>query len=70
MIVTAHPEIDYRRVVARLAWCWTSAASPAGSSRRTSCGSVNGGRAVTVGVVGLGYWGPNLARNFASLERL
>jgi predicted dehydrogenase len=27
---------------------------------------VNGGR-VTVGVVGLGYWGPNLARNFAAL---
>src|SRR5207247_7294874 len=26
------------------------------------------GRAVTVGVVGLGYWGPNLARNFASVE--
>ena len=26
------------------------------------------GRAVTVGVVGLGYWGPNLARNFALLE--
>jgi predicted dehydrogenase len=24
-------------------------------------------RAVTVGVVGLGYWGPNLARNFAAL---
>jgi predicted dehydrogenase len=24
--------------------------------------------AVTVGVVGLGYWGPNLARNFAGLE--
>jgi predicted dehydrogenase len=23
---------------------------------------------VTVGVVGLGYWGPNLARNFATLE--
>ena len=23
---------------------------------------------VTVGVVGLGYWGPNLARNFAALE--
>ena len=22
---------------------------------------------VTVGVVGLGYWGPNLARNFARL---
>src|SRR3954449_9516288 len=22
---------------------------------------------VTIGVVGLGYWGPNLARNFASL---
>jgi predicted dehydrogenase len=30
---------------------------------------VNGGPAgpVAVGVVGLGYWGPNLARNFASL---
>ena len=25
-------------------------------------------RPVTVGVVGLGYWGPNLARNFAALE--
>jgi predicted dehydrogenase len=25
-------------------------------------------RPVTVGVVGLGYWGPNLARNFAVLE--
>src|SRR4051794_40732834 len=24
-------------------------------------------RRVTVGVVGLGYWGPNLARNFAAL---
>ena len=23
---------------------------------------------VTVGVVGLGYWGPNLARNFARIE--
>jgi len=30
---------------------------------------VNGGPAgpISVGVVGLGYWGPNLARNFASL---
>jgi predicted dehydrogenase len=26
------------------------------------------GRKVTVGVVGLGYWGPNLARNFAALD--
>ena len=25
-------------------------------------------RPVTVGVVGLGYWGPNLARNFAALD--
>jgi predicted dehydrogenase len=25
------------------------------------------GRPITVGVVGLGYWGPNLARNFAAL---
>jgi predicted dehydrogenase len=27
---------------------------------------VNGSR-VSVGLVGLGYWGPNLARNFAAL---
>jgi predicted dehydrogenase len=25
-------------------------------------------RPVSVGVVGLGYWGPNLARNFAALD--
>jgi predicted dehydrogenase len=25
-------------------------------------------RTITVGVVGLGYWGPNLARNFAAIE--
>jgi predicted dehydrogenase len=30
-------------------------------------GSVTAGRA-RLGVVGLGYWGPNLARNFATLE--
>jgi predicted dehydrogenase len=23
---------------------------------------------ITIGVVGLGYWGPNLARNFAALR--
>jgi predicted dehydrogenase len=26
------------------------------------------GREIRIGVVGLGYWGPNLARNFAALE--
>jgi predicted dehydrogenase len=29
---------------------------------------MSAGGEVTVGVVGLGYWGPNLARNFAALE--
>lgn len=29
--------------------------------------SAAGGKAVTIGVVGLGYWGPNLARNFDAL---
>jgi predicted dehydrogenase len=29
--------------------------------------SADGTRPVTIGVVGLGYWGPNLARNFAGL---
>ncbi|MGD9695694.1 MAG: Gfo/Idh/MocA family protein [Thermoleophilia bacterium] len=28
----------------------------------------DGGRPVTVGVVGMNYWGPNLARNFARLD--
>jgi predicted dehydrogenase len=28
----------------------------------------SGGRAVRIGVVGLGYWGPNLARNFAAID--
>lgn len=27
-----------------------------------------GGRVVRVGVIGLGYWGPNLVRNFTSME--
>ena len=27
-------------------------------------------RPVRVGVVGLGYWGPNLARNFAAIAGL
>ena len=31
-------------------------------------GPVSMDAAVSVGVVGLGYWGPNLARNFAALE--
>jgi predicted dehydrogenase len=30
--------------------------------------SAEHGRPVRVGVVGLGYWGPNLARNFAALD--
>jgi predicted dehydrogenase len=29
--------------------------------------SVQGGAPIRVGVVGLGYWGPNLARNFAAI---
>jgi predicted dehydrogenase len=32
-----------------------------------SAGATGRGRPVSVGVVGLGYWGPNLARNFGSL---
>jgi predicted dehydrogenase len=28
---------------------------------------IDGGRDISIGVVGLGYWGPNLARNFAAL---
>ena len=45
----------------RRSWS-TSAASRAASRRRTSCGCDD-----SVGVVGLGYWGPNLARNFDRL---
>ena len=50
---------------ARRSWS-TSAASRAASRRRTWCACEQ--RApVRVGVVGLGYWGPNLARNFDRL---
>ena len=69
VIVTAHPEVDYRRVVAE---------SRAGARlpRRHARDRVGQPgapvswrpRRVTVGVVGLGYWGPNLARNFAALD--
>ncbi len=53
--------------------CSTSAASRATSSRRTWSVSSElvtrlSDRPVSVGVVGLGYWGPNLARNFAALD--
>ena len=29
--------------------------------------AAGGGERVSVGVVGLGYWGPNLARNYSQL---
>src|ERR1700726_3549300 len=28
----------------------------------------HGGTPIRIGVVGLGYWGPNLARNFAAID--
>src|SRR5262245_60085147 len=30
--------------------------------------SVRGGRTLRIGIIGYGYWGPNLARNFAEME--
>ena len=29
---------------------------------------MGGGKRIRVGVIGLGYWGPNLARNIADLS--
>ena len=57
----------------RRSWCSTSAASRGTSSRAIWCACdgprrLDQGRDIAVGVVGLGYWGPNLARNFAALE--
>ena len=69
VIVTAHPR---DRLPARgrrsRGSCSTSAASRAGSSRQPGASVTPDNRKVAVGVVGLGYWGPNLARNFAALE--
>jgi predicted dehydrogenase len=39
------------------------------SRRGNSAGKAGVSGNVTVGVVGLGYWGPNLARNFAALPQ-
>ena len=67
VIVTAHPERRLRRVVVDGA---AGARLPRRDARhrvaRPSCGC-DAPRRVAVGVVGLGYWGPNLARNFAAL---
>ena len=52
--------------------CTATGAPASGSSRRCwRCASDGGGeRRVRIGVAGLGYWGPNLARNFAALPGL
>ncbi len=68
MIVTAHPDIDHDAVVdAARRWSSTCAASRAARERRTLVRLCERTAPVRVGVVGLGYWGPNLARNFAAL---
>src|SRR2546430_9183841 len=42
-------------------------ASEAAPARRSIC---EAGRVTKVGLAGLGYWGPNLARNFDELAQL
>ena len=70
VIVTAHPELDHRaRRRATRRWWSTCAASRAASTRRAWCGCERRRRS-RVGVVGLGYWGPNLARNFDGAARV
>jgi UDP-N-acetyl-D-mannosaminuronate dehydrogenase len=64
-VVTAHSGIDYDRIAER---------APGGRlPQRRSQGQRTGAHAVTaplrIGVVGLGYWGPNLARNFSQRPR-
>jgi predicted dehydrogenase len=39
-------------------------------SRSPGTDDRSGGNAVNIGIVGLGYWGPNLARNFSRLAEL
>ena len=66
MIVTAHSSIDYADVVRRGKVIVDFRNATEGRRGRRQ-----GLEAVTrVGVAGLGYWGPNLARNFDDLAEL
>ena len=67
MIVTAHPGLDVRGGAGEGA---ARGGLPWGHARHRGAepgAPVTAGAAVRVGVVGLGYWGPNLARNFDRL---
>ena len=66
-IVTAHSSIDYEKLVdeARLVVDFRNATGRNGRSGRKSLEAVT-----KIGLVGLGYWGPNLARNFDELAEL
>ena len=66
-IVTAHSSIDYEKLVdeARLVVDFRNATGRNGRSGRKSLEAMT-----KIGLVGLGYWGPNLARNFDELAEL
>ena len=63
VIVTAHPGLDFERVVREAPLVVDFRGVTRGTRPRTSCVC----DALRIGVVGLGYWGPNLARNFDRL---
>ena len=66
VIVTAHSSIDYDELVedAELVVDLRNATRGNGDAQR------QGLEAVKLGIAGLGYWGPNLARNFDDLAEL
>ena len=43
-------------------------AKPSANTKVARAAHPDPARPVRIGVVGLGYWGPNLARNFASID--
>ena len=68
VVVTNHSSIDYDDVVARakLVVDFRNATGPAGTSERQGRQAVS----VRIGVVGLGYWGPNVVRNMSRVADL
>ena len=71
-IVTAHPEVDHDRVVAEaplvLDFRGVTRGKSAANVVQALMAAAPRSSSARVGVVGLGYWGPNIARNLDALE--
>ena len=63
--MTAHPGVDHDAIAERAPLVVDLRGVTRRRSRRH--GAALSDAPLTVGVVGLGYWGPNLARNFDAM---